>query len=105
MAAYSQVVDIKVFDLLDVNVLMGLIVGALLPFLFAALTMQAVGRAAMAMVNEVRRQFREIAGLLEGTADPDYSRAVDISTRGAMRAMVLPGLLAIIAPVIIGAVL
>ena len=105
MAAYSLVVDLKVFNLLEVNVLMGLIVGALLPFLFAALTMQAVGRAAMAMVNEVRRQFREIEGLLEGTAEPDYARAVDISTRGAMREMVLPGLLAIIAPVIIGMVL
>ena len=105
MAAYSQVVDLDVFDLLDVDVLMGLIVGAMLPFLFAALTMQAVGRAAMAMVNEVRRQFREIEGLLEGTADADYARAVDISTRGAMREMVLPGLLAIIAPVIIGAIL
>ena len=105
MAAYSQVVELDVFDLLDVDVLMGLIVGAMLPFLFAALTMQAVGRAAMAMVNEVRRQFREIEGLLEGTADADYARAVDISTRGAMREMVLPGLLAIIAPVIIGAIL
>ncbi|MCH7625581.1 MAG: sodium/proton-translocating pyrophosphatase, partial [Chloroflexi bacterium] len=105
MAAYSQVVELDVFDLLDVDVLMGLIVGAMLPFLFAALTMQAVGRAAMAMVNEVRRQFREIPGLLEGTADADYARAVDISTRGAMREMVLPGLLAIIAPVIIGAIL
>ena len=105
MAAYSQVVELDVFDLLDVDVLMGLIVGAMLPFLFAALTMQAVGRAAMAMVNEVRRQFRGIPGLLEGTADADYARAVDISTRGAMREMVLPGLLAIIAPVIIGAIL
>ena len=105
MAAYSQVVDLDVFNLLNVDVLMGLIVGAMLPFLFAALTMQAVGRAAMAMVNEVRRQFREIEGLLEGTADADYARAVDISTRGAMREMVLPGLLAIIAPVIIGAIL
>ena len=105
MAAYSQVTGIDSFDLLDISVLMGLIVGAMLPFLFAALTMQAVGRAANAMVQEVRRQFREIAGLMEGTANADYARAVDISTRGAMREMVLPGLLAIIAPVVVGVVL
>ena len=105
MAAYSQVTGITSFNLLDINVLMGLIVGAMLPFLFGALTMQAVGRAANAMVQEVRRQFREIAGLMEGTANADYARAVDISTRGAMREMVLPGLLAVIAPVIVGLIL
>ena len=105
MAAYSQVTGIESFDLLDISVLMGLIVGAMLPFLFAALTMQAVGRAANAMVQEVRRQFREIAGLMEGTANADYARAVDISTRGAMREMVLPGLLAIIAPIVVGVIL
>ena len=105
MAAYSQVTNIKVFNLLDANVLMGLIVGAIMPFLFSALTMQAVGRAANAMVTEVRRQFREIEGLMEGTAQADYARAVDISTRGAMREMVLPGLLAVIAPIAVGAIL
>ena len=105
MAAYSQVTGIKVFDLGDIDVLMGLMVGGLLPFLFAALTMQAVGRAANAMVTEVRRQFREIPGLLDGTAPADYARAVDISTRGAMREMVLPGVLAIVAPIVVGAVL
>ena len=105
MAAYSQVAKVDVFDLRDTNVLMGLMVGSLTPFLFAALTMQAVGRAANAMVTEVRRQFREIEGLMEGKAEADYARAVDISTRGAMREMVLPGLLAVIAPVAIGAIL
>ena len=105
MAAYSQVTDIDVFDILDINVLMGLIVGSIMPFLFSALTMQAVGRAANAMVTEVRRQFREIAGLMEGTAQADYARAVDISTRGAMREMVLPGLLAVIAPIVVGVIL
>ena len=105
MAAYSQVAKVDVFDLRDTNVLMGLMVGSLTPFLFAALTMQAVGRAANAMVTEVRRQFREIEGLLEGKAEADYARAVDISTRGAMREMVLPGLLAVIAPVAVGAIL
>ncbi len=105
MAAYSEVTKVDAFDLRDVNVLMGLLVGALLPFLFGALTMQAVARAANAMVQEVRRQFREIPGLLEGTADADYTRAVDISTQGAMRQMILPGVLAIVAPVAIGAIL
>ena len=105
MAAYSQVVKVEAFDLLNIRVLMGLIIGATMPFLFAALTMQAVGRAANAMVQEVRRQFREIAGLLEGTADADYARAVAISTNGAMREMVLPGLLAVIVPVVVGAAL
>ena len=105
MAAYSEVTNVDIFNLRDVDVLMGLLVGALLPYLFAALTMQAVGRAASAMVEEVRRQFREIPGLLEGTADADYTRAVDISTRGAMREMVLPGILAIVAPVAIGLIL
>ena len=105
MAAYSAATRIDVFDLMDVDVLMGLLVGALMPFLFAALTMQAVGRAANAMVIEVRRQFREIAGLMEGTATADYARAVDISTRGAMKEMVLPGLLAVIAPIAVGAIL
>ena len=105
MAAYSEVSGVKSFNLLEINVLMGLIVGALMPFLFAALTMQAVGRAAMAMVEEVRRQFREVEGLLEGKASADYTRAVDISTRGAMREMVLPGVLAVAAPVAVGMIL
>ena len=105
MAAYSQATNVTSFDLLNMQVLMGLLIGAMMPFLFAALTMQAVGRAASAMVEEVRRQFREIAGLMEGTAQADYARAVDISTRGAMREMVLPGLLAVIAPLVVGAIL
>ncbi len=105
MAAYSEATGVAVFNLTDINVMMGLLIGALLPFIFAALTMEAVGRAAQALVEEVRRQFREIPGLLEGKADADYTRAVDISTRGAMREMVLPGILAIVAPVLVGVVL
>ena len=105
MAAYAAVVGIEVFNIMDPKVMMGLIIGAIMPFLFAALTMQAVGRAAYAMVQEVRRQFREISGLLEGTADPDYARAVDISTQGAMKEMVLPGIISIAVPVLVGAVL
>ena len=105
MAAYAQAVQIEVFNIMDIKVMMGLIIGAIMPFLFAALTMQAVGRAAYAMVQEVRRQFREIEGLLEGTADPDYARAVDISTTGAMKEMVLPGIIAVVVPVGVGIVL
>jgi K(+)-stimulated pyrophosphate-energized sodium pump len=105
MAAYSQVTGVEVFNLMETDVLMGVIVGTMMPFLFSALTMQAVGRAANAMVTEVRRQFREIPGLLEGTAPADYARAVDISTRGAMREMVAPGILAVIAPIAVGAIL
>ena len=105
MAAYSEVTNVEVFNLLDLRVLMGVLIGALMPFLFGALTMQAVGRAAGAMVEEVRRQFREIPGLREGNAPADYTRAVDISTRGAMREMVLPGVIAIAAPVVVGLIL
>ena len=105
MAAYSTVTNVDVFNLTDTNVLMGLLLGSLMPFLFGALTMQAVGRAANAMVQEVRRQFREIPGLLEGETPADYTRAVDISTQGAMREMVLPGIVAVVAPVAVGLIL
>jgi K(+)-stimulated pyrophosphate-energized sodium pump len=74
-------------------------------FIFSALTMEAVGKAAMGIVNEVRRQWREISGLMEGTAKPDYARCVDISTRTALRAMILPGLLAVVTPILVGLVL
>ena len=102
MAAYAQAVDLNVISLLDSKTLVGLFVGAMLPFLFSAFTMAAVGRAANAMVNEVRRQFREIPGIMEGTAEPEYAKCVDISTRGALREMVLPGILAVVAPVLVG---
>ena len=107
MAAYAEVTGLEAadFNLLEVELLMGLLLGTLMPFLFSALTMQAVGRAANAMVTEVRRQFREIEGLMEGKAEAEHARAVDISTRGAMREMVLPGLLAVIVPVVVGIVL
>ena len=104
MAAYGQVIDIDSFDLLQPKVLIGALVGALLPFLFAGLTMQAVGTAAGHMIEEVRRQFREIPGLREGAPGvrPDAARAVDISTRGSLKAMILPGLIAIAAPILVG---
>ena len=105
MAAYAHAVGLQTLDVMNVKVMMGLIMGAIMPFLFAALTMQAVGRAAYAMVQEVRRQFREIEGLLEGTADADYARAVDISTQGAMKEMVMPGLIAVVVPIVVGIIL
>jgi K(+)-stimulated pyrophosphate-energized sodium pump len=89
-------------DLSQADVVIGLLIGAMLPFLFSSLAMKAVGRAANAMVEEVRRQFREIKGLLEGTAEADYERCVAISTKGALREMVAPGLLAIAAPIATG---
>ena len=84
------------------DVVIGLLIGAMLPFLFGAMTMEAVGRAAFSMIAEVRRQFREIPGILEGTAKPDYAACVSISTQGSIREMVLPGLLAIAAPIVVG---
>ena len=87
------------------NVLLGMLLGGMLPFLFAALTMNAVGRSANDMIEEVRRQFREIPGLLEGKAEPDSARCVEISTKSAIREMIIPGLIAVFAPVIAGYIL
>ena len=92
-------------NLMNPNVLVGAFIGGMAAFLFCGLTMGAVGRAAQTMVNEVRRQFREIKGILEGKATPDYGRCVEISTRSAQREMVFPSLLAIIIPVVVGLVL
>jgi K(+)-stimulated pyrophosphate-energized sodium pump len=89
-------------NLMNPNVLVGIFVGSMMAFLFCGLTMNAVGRAAQSMVTEVRRQFREIAGILEGKATPDYARCVEISTKGAQREMLFPSLLAIITPMIVG---
>ena len=103
--AYSQTVGLKVIDIQNPKTVIGLLIGGALPFLFAALTMRAVGRAAFKMVEEVRRQFREIPGLMEGKAKPDSARCVDISTRGALREMIGPGILAVLSPAIIGILL
>jgi K(+)-stimulated pyrophosphate-energized sodium pump len=92
-------------DMLDPRVLVGIFLGAVLPFVFCALAMRAVGQAAGRMVQEVRRQFREKPGILQGTDKPDYATCVSISTQGAQRSMVLPALLAIIAPVGVGIIL
>jgi len=104
-SAYSAAVGLKEINVLNVRVVIGLFIGGVLPFFVAALTMTAVGRAASKMVNEVRRQFREIKGLMEGTAKPDTGRCVDIATKGALMEMVVPGLTAILAPLIVGMVL
>ena len=92
-------------NLLQHTTLVGLLLGAMLPFIFSALTMKAVGRAAYSIVNEVRRQFREIPGLMEGTARPEYARCVDIATTGALKEMIIPGLMAVIVPIATGFIL
>ena len=109
----KALMDANIFDfmqyfnvtLMNPTVLCGVFIGAMMAFLFCGLTMNAVGRAAQKMVTEVRRQFTEIKGILEGKAEPDYSRCVEISTRGAQQEMVFPSLLAIIVPVVVGVVL
>jgi K(+)-stimulated pyrophosphate-energized sodium pump len=97
----------KIADLSITNptVLIGLFIGACLPFVFAALTMNSVGRAAQSVVKEVRRQFKEIAGLMEGKTDPDYARCVDLCTRASLREMVFPTIVAVAAPILVGLVL
>jgi K(+)-stimulated pyrophosphate-energized sodium pump len=101
-SAYSRTADVKIIDLRDINVVVGLFLGGILPFLIASLTMTAVGRAAFKMVKEVRRQFKEIPGLMEGKAKPDSARCVSIATTGALQEMIIPGLLAVIVPVVVG---
>jgi K(+)-stimulated pyrophosphate-energized sodium pump len=107
LVAYAFATDTTALDLLNPKVLMGTIIGGLLPFVFSGLTMQAVGTAAGEMIEEVRRQFREIPGLREGKegVKPDAARAVAISTEGSLKAMIVPGLIAIIAPIAIGALM
>ncbi len=109
LVAYTEVTGIGEtgLQLTEATVLIGILLGAMLPFLFAGLTMYAVGEAAGAMIEEVRRQFREIPGLREGLegVEPDAARAVDISTRGALRSMMLPGAIAVLSPIIVGFVL
>ncbi len=104
-ASFSQVTGITSIDISKPEVISGLMLGVALPFLFSALTMQAVGKAAKAMVEEVRRQFKTIKGLMQGKAKPDYARCVKISTESALKQMILPSVIAILSPVIVGALL
>jgi len=104
-SAYTQAAGVTNIDIMNPMVVIGLFIGGMLPFLFSAMTMSAVGRSASHMITEVRRQFREIPGLMEGTSKPDYARCVDISTTAALREMVLPAVLAVLAPLFVGLVL
>ena len=103
-SAYSTAVGLQStgINILDPNVIIGMFVGGMLPFLFSAITMQAVGSAANEMIEEVRRQFRVIPGIMEGKGRPDYARCVSISTTAALRQMLIPGLIAVVAPLAAG---
>jgi K(+)-stimulated pyrophosphate-energized sodium pump len=101
-SAFKTQVGLKTIDVSEPLTMAGLFIGAMLPFLFSSMAMGAVGRAAKAMILEVRRQFREIPGLMEGTGKAEYARCVDISTSAAIREMALPGLLAVLTPVVVG---
>ena len=100
-SAYASAVGLTSISILDTPVFIGIIIGGMLPFLFSALTMTAVGQAAEKIVIEVRRQFKEIPGLMEGNAEPDYGKAVGISTKSAIKKMIAPGVLAIVAPIVV----
>ena len=104
-ASYAETVGLSQISLLDPMVIIGLLLGAMLPFLFSALTMEAVGDAANDMIEEVRRQFKEDSGIMAGTSKPDYAKCVDISTAAALKKMIAPGLLAIVAPLLMGILL
>ncbi|MCI6853722.1 MAG: sodium-translocating pyrophosphatase [Firmicutes bacterium] len=104
-ASYAAVTNLEVISLLDPIVIIGLFIGAMLPFLFSAMTMNSVGRAANQMIEEVRRQFREDKGIMEGTSKPDYANCVDISTAAALKEMIAPGIMAVIAPLAVGLIL
>ncbi len=104
-SAYTQSAGVQVLDILDKKVIAGMFIGATVPFFFSAAVMNAVGRTAQYVVEEVRRQFREIKGLLEGKAKADYARIVDITTAGALKEMIVPGVVAFFVPIVVGAVL
>ena len=100
--SYAQSVDLKAIDILNPKVIIGLFIGGMLPFLFSAITMESVSKAAFKMIEEVRRQFREDKGILEGTSKPDYTSCVAISTTAALKEMLVPGILAVVSPLAMG---
>ena len=100
--SYAEAVNLDMIDILDRQVIVGLFIGGMLPFLVSAFTMQSVGKAAFQMIEEVRRQFRENPGIMEGTQKPDYKSCVAISTKAALKEMLVPGIMAVVAPLIIG---
>ena len=101
-AAYTKAADLEQINLTEAKVVAGMFIGGAIPFLIGALTMKSVGKAAFIMIQEIRRQFREIPGIMEGTADPDSARCIDISTQAALKEMVLPGVVAVVAPIVVG---
>ncbi|MBS3136070.1 sodium-translocating pyrophosphatase [Candidatus Woesearchaeota archaeon] len=101
-SAYTAAANLSIINLVDPFVIVGLFIGGVLPFLFTALTMSAVGLTAQEMVEEVRRQFKKIKGIMDGTGKPDHKKCVDIATKGALKRMVLPALIAVVAPLIVG---
>ncbi len=101
-SSFTQAAGLDVIDISTPTVIIGILIGAMLPFLFSSLTMSSVGHAANKMIDEVRRQFKEMPGIMEGTQKPDYARCVDISTKAALREMIIPGVLAVGAPLLIG---
>lgn len=103
--SYAQVVKLAQIDILNPYVVVGLFIGGMLPFVFSAMTMEAVGRAAFEMIEEVRRQFRDIPGIMEGKATPEYAKCVDISTKAALKEMLVPGVMAVVSPLLVGFIL
>jgi len=104
-ASYAAVTKLEAISILEPIVIIGLFIGAMLPFVFSAMTMDSVGKSANEMIEEVRRQFREDKGIMEGTSKPDYARCVDISTQAALKQMIMPGVMAVVAPLAVGIIL
>ena len=103
--SYAQAVGLEIIDILNSNVTIGLLIGGMLPFIFSALTMDSVSKAANKMIEEVRRQFRTIPGIMEGTGKPDYKSCVGISTTAALKEMLVPGIMAVVVPLVVGILL
>ncbi|MBP3736685.1 MAG: sodium-translocating pyrophosphatase [Lachnospiraceae bacterium] len=103
--SYAEAVQLKTIDILDYKVIIGIFIGGMLPFMFSALTMESVSKAAYQMIEEVRRQFRSIPGIMEGTAKPDYKSCVAISTQAALKEMMIPGIMAVVSPLAVGVIL